>query len=274
MSAGANTSATNTTSKGNSDPMQAEPTPGHSAADSKQVPVIDINTLATMLQQAQRQQQQQQLQGQPQQQATSSSSSASTTTATGNSQPDMQAILMEMQRLKNERDSLKRSYEEEQAKSKILVEDKKKEMESFLGGIADYVNKLDGVKDPESKTKFMEGLKNMANHGVPNGIFDIMVSASAQNAHHLKTIEDLTQSYATLKNRYEGAGPSFASEASRIVDPTLAIVHSAGDKRKAPETGAGRVPIGMWDAFGEDIAKFGYGQTQDVFLQPPAVPPP
>jgi hypothetical protein len=39
----------------------------------------------------------------------------------------------------------------------------------------------------------MEGIKNMANHGVPNGIFDIMVSASAMNQQHIRTIETLTQ---------------------------------------------------------------------------------
>lgn len=60
-------------------------------------------------------------------------------------------------------------------------------------GITDYINSLEGVKDPDSKKKFMDGIKNMANHGVPNGIFDIMVSASAQNQQHIKTIETLTQ---------------------------------------------------------------------------------
>lgn len=108
-------------------------------------------------------------------------------------QPDVQAILMEMQRLKNERDEYLKSLEDEKKKSKILVEDKKKEMESFLGGIADYVNGLEGVKDPEAKKRFLDGIKNMANHGVPNGVFDIMVSASAQNQLHIKTIETLTQ---------------------------------------------------------------------------------
>lgn len=49
-------------------------------------------------------------------------------------QPDVQAILMEMQRLKNERDTFLKDLEEEKQKSKILVEDKKKEMEGFLGG--------------------------------------------------------------------------------------------------------------------------------------------
>jgi hypothetical protein len=60
-------------------------------------------------------------------------------------------------------------------------------------GIADYVNNLDGVKDQESKKKFLDGIKSMANHGVPNGVFDIMVSASAQNQQHIRTIETLTQ---------------------------------------------------------------------------------
>jgi len=49
--------------------------------------------------------------------------------------PDVQAILMEMQRLKTERDTYCKSLEDEKEKSKILVADKKKEMESFLTGI-------------------------------------------------------------------------------------------------------------------------------------------
>lgn len=62
------------------------------------------------------------------------------------------------------------------------------------------------TQDPESKKKFLEGIKNMANHGVPNGIFDIMVSASAQNLQNIKTIETLTQvhflSFFFLKNSF------------------------------------------------------------------------
>jgi hypothetical protein len=60
---------------------------------------------------------------------------AQNSSGTQNSQqPDVQAILVEMQRLKNERDEYMKHLEEEKKKSKILVEDKKKEMEGFLGG--------------------------------------------------------------------------------------------------------------------------------------------
>lgn len=75
-----------------------------------------------------------------------------------------------------------------------------------------------------------------------------------------------------MRNKYEGAGGQFASESSRIL-PISAI----GEKRKTPDGGygypssennggAGKSPLGMWDAFGDDIAKFGYGDTKDVFL--------
>lgn len=107
---------------------------------------LDINTLAAALQQAQKT-------------LAASSSSNNNTNNTNNEQsqntngnnnnngtPDVQAILQEMQRLRNERDEFLKNLEDEKKKSKILVEDKKKEMESFMGGIADYVNGLEGVK--------------------------------------------------------------------------------------------------------------------------------
>lgn len=108
----------------------------------------------------------------------------------------------------------------------------------------------------------MQGMENMANHGIPNGVYDIMVSASARNEHHVKTIEELTKNYNELKQKYEGPG-QFSSEASRFVDPSINII-GAGSKRKTAETEEGKVPIGMWDAFGDDIAKIGYSGQPDL----------
>lgn len=103
----------------------------------------------------------------------------------------------------------------------------------------------------------------MANHGIPNGVYDIMVSASAQNEANMKTIEALTKGYTELKEKYEGAG-KFAKESSRFVDPTVKIIES-GTKRKATEPAQDKVPLGMWDAFGEDIARVGYSNQKDLF---------
>ena len=102
----------------------------------------------------------------------------------------------------------------------------------------------------------------MANHGIPNGVYDIMVSASAQNETNMRTIEALTKGYTELKDKYEGPG-QFASETSRFVDPSVRIL-DAGSKRKAVEAPTNKVPLGMWDAFGEDIAKIGYSSQADL----------
>lgn len=72
-----------------------------------------------------------------------------------------------------------------------------------------------------------------------------------------------------LKNRYEGSGGQFASESSRIMP-----ISSVGEKRKSPEmeggnggsNGSNKLPLGMWDAFGDDISRFGYSDTKDMFL--------
>jgi hypothetical protein len=79
-----------------------------------------------------------------------------------------------------------------------------------------------------------------------------------------------------MKNKYEGAGGQFTTEASRII-PILA----SGEKRKMPDGGhdnyiahqhgsqqqqAIKAPLGMWDAFGDDIARFGYSDTKDMFV--------
>jgi hypothetical protein len=108
----------------------------------------------------------------------------------------------------------------------------------------------------------MQGMENMANNGIPNGVYDIMVSASAQNENNMRTIEALTKGYTDLKERYEGQG-QFGSESSRFVDPTLRIVES-GNKRKTPE---GEVSTNMWDAFGADIANLGYMGQSDLFAE-------
>ena len=103
----------------------------------------------------------------------------------------------------------------------------------------------------------------MANHGIPNGVYDIMVSASANNENNMKTIEALTRGYTELKDKYEGPG-QFASESSRFVDPSIRIL-DAGSKRKTTEhTSSNKVPLGMWDAFGDDIAKIGYSSQVDL----------
>lgn len=158
--------------------------------------------------------------------------------------------------------TLTRNLESEKTKSKALQEEKKREMKGFLTGIKDYVNGLDNVKDPNAKTKFMQGMENMANHGIPNGVYDIMVSASAQNENNIRTIEALTKGYTELKDRYEGSG-QFSTESSRFVDPSVKIM-GVGSKRKTTETEDGKVPIGMWDAFGDDIARVGYSNQSDL----------
>lgn len=148
----------------------------------------------------------------------------------------------------------------------LAQEEKKREMKGFLTGIKDFVNGLDGVKDPTAKEKFMQGMENMANHGIPNGVYDIMVSASALHENNMKTIEALTKGYSELKNKYEGAGGQFATEASRFVDPNVRII-DAGSKRKKPDNETvEKVPVGMWDAFGDDIAKLGYNNQPDLFM--------
>lgn len=158
--------------------------------------------------------------------------------------------------------TLTKNLESEKTKSKALQEEKKREMKGFLTGIKDYVNGLDNVKDPNAKSKFMQGMENMANHGIPNGVYDIMVSASAQNETNIRTIEALTKGYTELKDRYEGPG-QFSADSSRFVDPSIKIM-GAGSKRKTTETDEGKVPVGMWDAFGDDIAKIGYSNQSDL----------
>lgn len=158
--------------------------------------------------------------------------------------------------------TLTKSLDSEKAKSSALQAEKKREMQSFLGGIKNYVDSLDGVKNPESKAKFLAGIENMANHGIPNGVFDIVVSASAQNEHNMRTIEALTKGYTEIKERYEGSG-SFTSESSRFVDPTVRIV-AAGNKRKTAETEEGRMAKDPWYSFSEDVSKLCYADQADL----------
>lgn len=157
---------------------------------------------------------------------------------------------------------LTKSLDMEKAKSRALQQEKAREMKGFLNGIKDFVGNLDGVKDPESKAKFLKGIENMADHGIPNGVYDIMVSASAQNEQNMRTIEALTKGYTEMKEKYEGAG-QFSKESSRFVDPTIKII-DAGTKRKTMETEENKVPLGMWCAFGDEIARVGYGHQKDL----------
>lgn len=236
------------------DPIAAQPA---GAESQVQPPSVDINTLAALVQKFQQQNAPAaQAPGAGKNTANNSSSGAAAAAEDKKSSGDAQSMMEQIA-------ELTKSLEAEKAKSKTLQEEKKREMKGFLNGIRDYVNGLEGVKDPSAKQTFMQGIENMANHGIPNGVYDIMVSASAQNLENMKTIEALTKGYTTLKDKYEGPG-QFAQESSRFVDPTLKIV-DAGSKRKQPEQVQDKVPLGMWDAFGDDIAKVGYLTQRDLF---------
>lgn len=253
---------------------------------SSSAPSIDVNTLANIIQQVQKQQQQQQLSQNavglapsvPHASAAPGNNGGNNTKngggtggvdvpttdgggsgeADGNNGNNTNAHGMMEQIAK-----LTRSLENEKARSKVLQDEKKREMKGLLTGIRDYVNTIDGVKDPEAKSKFMAGMESMAENGIPNGVYDIMVRASAQNSTNIKTIEALTKGYTELKDKYEGPG-QFATEASRFVDPSVSIV-TAGSKRRQPDgASTDSVPVGIWDAFGADIAKLGYGNQPDL----------
>lgn len=271
------------------------------ASSSSTTPqTIDLNTLAAYVQQAQAQAQSRGAQGaaaaspsvppgiqealaslvkglqqnpnQNQNATPVSTNTTNTTNATdGGSQQGADATMADADKNKTASDpqglmeqvaQLTKSLDMEKAKSRVLQQEKAREMKGFLTGIRDFVGNLDGVKDPESKAKFLKGIENMADHGIPNGVYDIMVSASAQNEQNMRTIEALTKGYTDLKDRYEGAG-SFTKESSRFVDPTIKIIE-AGSKRKTTEMDENKVPLSMWDAFGDDIARVGYGHQKDL----------
>lgn len=301
---------------------------GASTAQQQNVSSIDIASLARLLQQAQQQQQQQNVNPQKVQKSSTTSGDGHPTMPPGFHESLLQDIKDRLnyptnntnnnntstpsslpppsssdnnaasssnmgndpQTMMEQIATLTKKLEAEKYKSKALQDEKKREMKGFLTGIRDYVNNLDGVKDPEAKDKFMQvscflfllpsflfsrfthtythtqkkqGMENMANSGIPNGVYDIMVSASNTSMQHMKTIEALTKGYSDLKNKYEGPG-QFATESSRFVDPTISIINS-GTKRKEPDQDPDKVPMGMWDAFGDDVAKLGYANQTNLF---------
>lgn len=80
------------------------------------------------------------------------------------------------------------------------------------------------------------------------------------------------QGYNMLKNKYEGAGGQFSLESARMVNP-METISSIGEKRKIPDSGyatleQNKAPLGMWDAFGSEISKYGYNDAKDMFLDP------
>lgn len=131
---------------------------------------VDINTLAALVQQFQQQQQHGGASAAAADKKKTGGNDATVdpaaATAGSGKGRQQQAPVYDAQSMMEEIAELKKVLEVEKSKSKTLQEEKKREMQGFLTGIRDYVNSLEGVKDPNAKQTFMQGIENMANHGV------------------------------------------------------------------------------------------------------------
>jgi len=128
-----------------------------------------------------------------------------------------------------------------------LQTEKRAEMESLLTGLREWIGKLD-VKSDNDRSEVINGLERLAKQGNDqNGIWRVMVTASAAALQQESEYQKLKSDYDALNKQHIEKSPSFDNADARV-----------GSKRPAdcdsePETGGD-----IWSAFIADVHKTGY----------------
>jgi cell division septum initiation protein DivIVA len=125
--------------------------------------------------------------------------------------------------------------------------EKKTEMEALMSGMRQWIQNLD-VKNEGHKEEFEKGLQRLVDtSSFDNGVWQVMVSASACAARK-------ETDYQALKNQFEELNQQKSGGVFSNVDERV------GGKRSAdgePQQDSGAVPD-MWSSFIADVATSGY----------------
>ena len=152
---------------------------------------------------------------------------------------DQQSLMQQVAALQRQNDELSKRLTNFQVA-------KKKEMESLMKGMQEWIQKL-GLQNENHKADFERGLQRLVNNGADdNGVWQVMVSASAAAAQR-------EQEYQTLKIQYDelqkqrGTG-EFGDSMARV-----------GEKRPADgDPPADASVADIWSSFIADVSSTGY----------------
>lgn len=181
---------------------------------------------------------------------TSSAAAAPATTApnggdTGGS--IMQQVAAQERRIAD----LTRQLEEKNTKLDRFQTAKRQEMEALLTGLKEWLTKL-GLASDNDRAEVEKGLQRLVNNGADdNGIWRVMVTASANARQREDEYQQLKTQYEELQKRQPAVpmpGSEFDSSDARV-----------GSKRPADADPPSESVGDIWSAFIADVSSTGYG---------------
>jgi len=164
---------------------------------------------------------------------------ASTAPAAPAPAADQQSLMQQVAALQRQNEELSKRLTNFQAA-------KKKEMESLMKGMQEWIQKL-GLQNENHKVEFERGLQRLVNNGADdNGVWQVMVSASAAAAQREQEYQALKIQYDELQKQ-RGTG-EFGDSIARV-----------GEKRPADgEPPADASVADIWSSFIADVSTSGY----------------
>lgn len=146
---------------------------------------------------------------------------------------------------------LTRQLEEKNSKLDRFQTAKRQEMEALLTGLKDWLTKL-GLASDNDRVEVEKGLQRLVNNGADdNGIWRVMVTASA----NARQRED---EYQQLKTQYDDLQKRQAVVPIPVFDNSDARV---GSKRPAEDDPSTDTVGDIWSNFIADVNNTGYGMS-------------
>lgn len=161
---------------------------------------------------------------------------------------DQASLMQQVAALQRQNGELNKRLQHNTEKLTQFQVAKKKEMEALMQGMQEWIKKL-GLQNDNHRQEFEKGLQRLVNNGADdNGVWQVMVSASAVAAQR-------EQEYQTLKTQFDElqkqrTGGEFASAGERVGEKRSA------DGDPAMESSAGDI----WASFIADVSTTGYSE--------------
>jgi chromosome segregation ATPase len=161
---------------------------------------------------------------------------------------DQTSLMQQVAALQRQNDELNKRLHQNTERLSQFQAAKKKEMEALMQGMQEWMKKL-GVQNDNHRQEFEKGLQRLVNNGADdNGVWQVMVSASAAAAQR-------EQEYQTLKTQFDELqrqrhGGEFGDSVARV-----------GEKRPADGEPPADASVGdIWASFIADVSSTGYHQ--------------
>lgn len=161
---------------------------------------------------------------------------------------ELSNVLAHIKRLEEENNELRRQMQEKDARLQTISQKVQESMRSFLeNNMSKWMDAVE-TKNESVKQDFRMGMDNLIkNSAEDNGVWQMMVAASALHERHVHDLDRLRNENMELKSKVDGM---YSDPSSRI----------SGEKRKA-ETEGDRTDVkpdpvpDIWSDFANSISK-------------------